>query len=411
MSIGSSIGGSLGRAIGSALAGGQSYASIVSNGVLAPYVTFTRADASSCATYFDSAGVMQIAAANEPRIDYNPSTLALRGLLIEEARTNLLWQSQCDLYCNANGTTPPTKTDSVTHLGVSCTSALFTAAMTSTGYSGCRLDRNTNSPESRAEITAGVQYTYSLYIALSRPLVGSESITYYWTGVSGSPTVVVINAANSADYVGAFVRCVITHTPASSGANFPVIYLSGAMSSDLTVYVTRGGCEAGAFATSYIPTTSAAVTRAVDVAVVSDLTRIGYNALEGTLYVEGYTAPGIGASSVNLVSLNDGTANELIALRHVTGGTTHDYTVVDGGVAQVDTAGTAVTALSAIKAAIAWKANDFAQSVNGGAAQTDASGTLPTVDRLTLGAFNGNIKTLRYYWRKFSPAELQALTA
>src|SRR6187551_3404122 len=59
-------------------------------GSLDPRITFTRA---STATYFDSAGVMQTAATNAPRWDYDPATLALRGLLIEEARTNVIVSS------------------------------------------------------------------------------------------------------------------------------------------------------------------------------------------------------------------------------------------------------------------------------------------------------------------------------
>ena len=55
-------------------------------GALPSGVTFTRA---STATYFDSAGAMQTATANTPRWDYDPVTYALRGLLIEEQRTNL----------------------------------------------------------------------------------------------------------------------------------------------------------------------------------------------------------------------------------------------------------------------------------------------------------------------------------
>src|SRR4029077_17321879 len=60
------------------------------SGVLDPRPTFTRA---STATYFDASGTMQTAATNAPRFDYDPVTHALRGLLIEEQRTNLLLNS------------------------------------------------------------------------------------------------------------------------------------------------------------------------------------------------------------------------------------------------------------------------------------------------------------------------------
>jgi hypothetical protein len=48
-------------------------------------VTFTRA---STATYFDSTGTLTTAAIDAPRFDYNPTTLAARGLLVEAQRTN-----------------------------------------------------------------------------------------------------------------------------------------------------------------------------------------------------------------------------------------------------------------------------------------------------------------------------------
>ena len=59
-------------------------------GSLPAGLTFTR---TTTATYFDSAGVMQTAAANAPRWDYDPITLVLRGLLIEDQRTNLFLNS------------------------------------------------------------------------------------------------------------------------------------------------------------------------------------------------------------------------------------------------------------------------------------------------------------------------------
>lgn len=46
------------------------------SGVLDQRVTFSRADATSCATYFDSTGRLQTAAANVARFDYDPSTVA-----------------------------------------------------------------------------------------------------------------------------------------------------------------------------------------------------------------------------------------------------------------------------------------------------------------------------------------------
>ena len=67
------------------------------SGRLDPRVTFTRA---STATYFDETGVLQSAAIDAPRFDYDPATLAARGFLIEEARTNSL------TYSEAFDTTP-----------------------------------------------------------------------------------------------------------------------------------------------------------------------------------------------------------------------------------------------------------------------------------------------------------------
>jgi len=57
-------------------------------GSMPPGVTFTRA---STATYTDASGVIQTAAVNQPRWDYAGGSL--RGLLIEEARTNLFLNS------------------------------------------------------------------------------------------------------------------------------------------------------------------------------------------------------------------------------------------------------------------------------------------------------------------------------
>lgn len=61
-----------------------------SSGTLGPLITFTR---SSPASYFNSSGTLTSASTDTARFDYDPSTLIARGLLIEEARTNLFLNS------------------------------------------------------------------------------------------------------------------------------------------------------------------------------------------------------------------------------------------------------------------------------------------------------------------------------
>ena len=53
--------------------------------------SFTRA---STATYYNSSGVLSIAASGAPRFDYDPSTLVSKGLLIEENSSNKLQYSE-----------------------------------------------------------------------------------------------------------------------------------------------------------------------------------------------------------------------------------------------------------------------------------------------------------------------------
>jgi hypothetical protein len=74
----------------------------------AQLVTFTRA---SSGTFVDSAGVLQTAVTDVPRFDHNPTTGESLGLLVEEARTNLLLRSE--EFDNA-AWTPPSSIASVT---------------------------------------------------------------------------------------------------------------------------------------------------------------------------------------------------------------------------------------------------------------------------------------------------------
>jgi hypothetical protein len=55
-----------------------------------PRFTFTR---NSTGTYVDASGVIRTAGLNQPRIEFNAMTGALRGLLVENSKTNIVIQS------------------------------------------------------------------------------------------------------------------------------------------------------------------------------------------------------------------------------------------------------------------------------------------------------------------------------
>ena len=56
-----------------------------------PNITFSRT--TNIATFFDSNGFLKNAGPNEPRFDHDPLNLSNRGLLIEESRTNTVFNS------------------------------------------------------------------------------------------------------------------------------------------------------------------------------------------------------------------------------------------------------------------------------------------------------------------------------
>jgi hypothetical protein len=150
-----------------------------------------------------------------------------------------------------------------------------------------------------------------------------------------------------------------------------------------SVYSWGAQLEAGAYATSYIPTTSASVTRNADV-----ISKTGISSLigqtEGTIFceldrIEGAENMGIWMRT-GLTSYN-----EMITILINPDGTS---------VASVRSSATqqffaASTALSSgkHKFALTYKANDFAFYIDGVQISTSTSGTPPTCDEIYLGGY------------------------
>jgi hypothetical protein len=94
-----------------------------------PTPTFTRA---STATFVGSDGLIQSSALNTARFDHDPVTLACKGLLIEEARTNLVFPSET-LTTQTRTVTATAHTLSFYGTGTVVLSGVAIATVTGTG--------------------------------------------------------------------------------------------------------------------------------------------------------------------------------------------------------------------------------------------------------------------------------------
>lgn len=389
---------------------------------LDPRITFTRA---STGTYFDRFGVLKTAAVNEPRFDFDPVTGYCKGLLIEEARTNLLTYSEqfdnaawvkTNASITANAITAPD--------GTLAADKLIEDSTSNAHYVG-----------SSCSFTSGTAYAFSVYAKAGERSV--LQISFPGTAFSNayanfdlSAGVVSASSGVSASITpvgGGAYRCTAVATAtASTSSNAGLVIQTSPAAARLAIYQGDGASglyvwgaqiEVGSFATSYIPTTSAAVTRGAEVASITGGNfSPWFNAAEGTLLVA-VDRPALNATrSSHLVSMSDGTTSNGIIL-HADSAALRSFSVDAGGVSSCSLVSGTETAGQVWRAAAAYRANDFALSAGGAATVADSSGALPSINQLWLGnrfdsarAYNGHLASVAYYPRRLSNAELVELT-
>jgi hypothetical protein len=387
-----------------------------------PLVSFTRA---STATYIDSAGTLQTAAVDVPRFDHNPTTGESLGLLVEEARTNLLLRSE--EFDNASWAK---SNITISANSVSAPNGTVTADTLTDSNDGAAAAHSVITPTQ--SFTSGLAYTVSVYaqagsldgIAFIFPSaaftsnlnarfnISTGTIQNLDSGLTGSITAVG----------GGWYRCSATATATATASNTVQIRTATASSSFYqgngtgTIFLWGAQLEAGAFPTSYIPTTTAAATRNADVASITGTNFSSwYRQDEGTIYGEYIIT--VATSDGTLTSFDDGTANNRWQQRFTSIG--QRYRLQSGGVSLVDDISTSAPLINATnKVAHAIRAGDQRHAGNGllNAIALIAS-PLPTVTQLQIatgpGAGNAGritIRRLTYWPTRLPDSTLQAIT-
>jgi hypothetical protein len=406
-------------------------------GVLDSRITFSRG---STATYFDQLGVLQTAQNNIPRFDYNPSTLAAQGLLIEEARTNSIRNNTMQgAVAGTPGTVPTNWAITTTSNGLTRTISMGTEngityidvryAGTTTAASFCIIR-----PEAINQVAAasGQSWTSSVYMRVAAGSTANITAFENWViGADAGGTTTESTQVTPA-ITGTMTRFTASRTMNNASTAFVYPYVAftfnNAVAIDITLRIGLPQLEQGAFATSVIPTTTTALTRNADVASMTGTNFSSwFNASEGTVFVysipSNVTASNFANWAIGDSTLAFGAANTIYNL--YTSGLTGRIGVnaITAGASQVSNLTPSYTqnANTPTKSAIAYKLNDYAHSVNGVAPATDTSATVPTVTSMSIGGLqsgwsgatnylNGYIQRISYYPVRLSNTTLQALT-
>ena len=361
-------------------------------------ITFTRA---SSATYIDSAGTLQTAAVDVPRFDHNPTTGESLGLLVEEQRTNLLLRSE--EFDNASWNPPDPSIATVTPNAQTAPNGTLTADTFAT-VSG------TPAIFQAVACLASTAYTWSFYVKLGT--MAAADFRFAVRDDTNGAFIAADIAPSITPVTTEWRRVTYTFTtPVGCVLVRPYLYRFSPATYGTTVHLWGAQLEAGAFATSYIPTTTAAATRSADVASITGANFSSwYRQSEGTVFVNAINP----ALSTTLFSASDGTANNRIQAD--AGISARVARVVTGGITQANNT-IAYTFGTQQQFALSYVLNSINFANAGTLGTEDTSATIPTVDQLRLGAnptgagaLNSTIKRLAFFPQRLSNSTLQAIT-
>jgi hypothetical protein len=351
-----------------------------------------------------------------PRFDHDPVTLTCKGLLIEDAKFNLITNSGNPTLWTFSGTnggslTAPDGSSSGLRAGIGSTT-MSTSSVSS---------------------VAGTAYTISVFIKRDNTnwfrlqlnhATNANQVNAWFnlsTGTAGTVSVgagVVTSISSSITPFGnGWYRCTVTGTVATIGSLIGNIISATADSSVSRVAgsifgVWGGQIEESTFATSYIPTASTALSRSVDVCSItgSDFTSFnstaGFTALCNFSFLATSTA-----GAMAPIAVNQSAANGVFLYKGITSSDISVYHV------SANTSIGSITANFTNKAAMAYDGDSVVGVLSGGAVSVETGSTALSFTGMTIGSnrssahqMSGHIASIRYFKKRLPNVKLQSLT-
>jgi hypothetical protein len=364
---------------------------------------------------------------NIPRLDYTNGSCP--SILVEPQRTNLFTYSSSfdnSAWEKANATITANSVASPS--GIQDADTLTTTSTT--------LENYTRFSTFSILGNVGSSYTTSVYakkgsgtfLRIRNLFVNNgadDGNAWFNLNTGAVGTVESSQTASIQDMGNGWYRCSLTGVVGSVGAlnlidiGFTNTDATNFPSSNVNGYIWGAQLEAGSYATSYIPTTSASVTRNADV-----ISKTGISSLigqtEGTFFVE-FNYNGIidNTTSRKIISLNDGSSANLIDAYIQQGETTLLARLRNGAVGIGSISSSALSSGN-YKIAYAYKNSDFVLYINGTQIGSVSSGAISFTSPVqivqigdgesTSDQLGGLIKSATIWKTRLTNAELATLT-
>ena len=321
--------------------------------------------------------------ANLPRLNYpinSDGSVGCPSLLLEPQRTNLvLFSEQMTLWTNgtasvtANATTSPDGYQNADSINNTADVSTFVGA-SNVAHTFSLFVKQGTSATASIDMSDGATGDVITTFTFATKTFSGTSAGGSWTSPSTAYQ----------DYGNGWYRISLTATKGAGSTIGHKIIASGTG----TTFIWGAQLEAGAYATSYIPTLGAAVTRGLDACSKTGISSL-IGQTEGTLFVEADLSNVVDPLNIRgILEVNDGTTSNRFSIYRGANDLSLNVIVFTAAAAVANIAASTITGPT--KIAVAYNSSDVTVYINGSLIGTDTSVTIPACSDLDLGIITTN---------------------